>query len=136
MKRQAKSLQQNIKPDYYFQTWPDGETCERCGAAIHSGWVVNGKKYGPTCGKRILKASGITWPAKYGPGSFDPGAMRQAVEAQAWSNGQWALSYDERTAIKATVGLAGWSIAQAIAAGSTLRLTTPDAVRCYEAATK
>ena len=132
MKRQA----QNIKPDYYFQTWPDGEACERCGAAIHSGWVVNGTKYGPACGKRILRANGVTWPAKYGPGSFDPMAMRRAIKAQAWSNGQWALSQDERKAIKAAVGLVGWRIAQAIAAGNTIRLATQDAVRCYEAATK
>jgi len=120
---------------YSFQTYPDGETCSKCGAVIHSGWHIDGKKYGPTCGKRILKASGITWPSKYGPGSFDPAAMRRAIEAQAWSNGQWALSYDERKAIKATVGLVGWQIAQAVAAGRIVKLNSQEALRCYTAAT-
>lgn len=120
-----------------FAVWPDGETCEKCASEIHSGWIIDGKKYGPTCGKVVLRKNGITWPKKYGPGSFDSDAMAQAIELQRWENGQWVYDYETRRIHKMIVGSVGWKIAQIIASqndGLVFKLNTDDAERCYLAA--
>ena len=126
--------------NYQFFEYPDGETCTRCASDIHSGWEIDGKKYGPTCGKIILKQAGITWPKMYGPGSFDSATMKAAIELakRHRRNGRkWNPTLRKEVSdMRYIVGSNGWNIAWGIAIGSALRLPTDDAMNCYQAATR
>jgi len=121
--------------EFGFRRWEDGKTCERCAAEIHSGWIVDGKTYGPTCGIVILREAGIKFPDKFGPLAFDPEAMSEAVRLNEWKNGRWVHSYEARDAHRKIVGSVPWKIAQAIAAGKTVRLSG-ESIRSYEAVVK
>lgn len=126
---------------YRFFEWPDGATCARCAAEIHSGWDIDGKVYGPSCGKRVLRSLGVSWPDAYGPGAFDPEVLAHAMRMMAWDHKRrvWVHSWEERKAAKALVGSLGWNIAASVLRGHAMRVpgnseALANFERCWKAA--
>ena len=103
--------------DYSFHSYPDTETCSRCSSSIQTGWNIEGKVYGPTCGIVILKSLGVEFSNKYGPSALDSNAIQFAVETYiTWITAKRKntfpnpITVKDITHLKRSIGSASWKM--------------------------